>query len=640
MTPESGFDHESFIAGLSRGPGVYQMRDSAGKSIYIGKAANLRNRVRSYFRGGALNARSLAMMSRVAGIEVTITDNETEALLLEQSLIKRYRPTYNIQLRDDKSYPYILLTEHQDFPRLSFYRGSRRGRGTHYGPYPSAHSTRDSLNVLQKVFQVRQCEDSYFNNRSRPCLQHQIKRCTAPCVGLVSKEDYAEQVRFSKLFLEGKSDRLFNELARGMEAAADREQFEKAAVIRDRIAALRRIQDKQVVANKGGNADIIAAVLDQPYACVHVIHVRSGRIIDSKSHFPQYRLARNATEIVAAFISQVYLADDKASLMPGEVIIPELPEEAEKIEAALAYVAGRKVKLASRVRSHRAKWLEMASVNARQSLESLLASRRNIRRRLRLLQRALKLEKIPGRLECFDISHTAGRETVASAVVFDENGPARSDYRRFNIQCERPLDSHEQPQDSQDESHRTPGRLRLVKASDDYAAMEQVLRRRFTRLLAGEGKMPDLVLIDGGKGQLASAASALAELGAPEMPLLAIAKGISRRAGQETLFLQQGGKTREIALDGISPALHLLQQVRDEAHRFAIAGHRRRRAKAGKQSFLEGIPGIGPARRRELLRHFGGRRQLFRASEAQLADVNGISGQLAGVIYRHLHGPT
>ena len=612
MATKNAFDHENCIAGLTRRPGVYQMQDGAGKVIYIGKAANLRNRVRSYFRGSALNARSLAMLNKVAGIEVTVTDSETEALLLEQSLIKRHRPTYNIQLRDDKSYPYILLTEHQDFPRLAFYRGSRRGKGVFYGPYPSAHSTRDSLNVLQKVFQVRQCEDSYYSNRSRPCLQHQIKRCTAPCVGLVSQEEYAEQVRYSKLFLEGKSDRLFTELAKDMEAAAAREQFEKAAVIRDRIAALRRIQDKQVVANKGGNSDIIAAELDQPYACVHVIHVRAGRIIDSKSHFPQFRLAQDATDIVAAFISQVYLSGGKANLMPSEVIVPELPKEAEKIEAALSYVAERKVKLAARVRSHRARWLEMAGANARQSLETLLASRQNIRRRLLFLQRALKLEKVPARLECYDISHTAGRETVASAVVFDENGPAKSDYRRFNIKA--------------------------VTAGDDYAAMEQALKRRFTRLLAGEGKMPDLALIDGGEGQLGRAAKAFEELGVENIPLLAIAKGVSRRPGQETLILRHGGKSRELSLDSISPALHLLQQVRDEAHRFAIAGHRRRRAKAGKTSFLENIPGIGPARRRELLRHFGGRQQLFRASESQIALVNGISRQLAGVIYQHLHG--
>ena len=612
MATKNAFDHESYIAGLTRRPGVYQMQDGAGKVIYIGKAANLRNRVRSYFRGSALNARSLAMLNKVAGIEVTVTDSETEALLLEQSLIKRHRPTYNIQLRDDKSYPYILLTEHQDFPRLSFYRGSRRGKGVFYGPYPSAHSTRDSLNVLQKVFQVRQCEDSYYSNRTRPCLQHQIKRCTAPCVGLVSQEDYAEQVRYSKLFLEGKSDRLFTELAKDMEAAAEREQFEKAAVIRDRIAALRRIQDKQVVANKGGNSDIIAAELDQPYACVHVIHVRAGRIIDSKSHFPQFRLAQDATEVVAAFISQVYLSGGKASLMPSEVIVPELPEEAEKIEAALSYVAERKVKLAARVRSHRARWLEMAGANARQSLETLLASRQNIRRRLLFLQRALKLEKVPARLECYDISHTAGRETVASAVVFDENGPAKSDYRRFNIKA--------------------------ITAGDDYAAMEQALKRRFTRLLAGEGKMPDLALIDGGEGQLGRAAKVCEELGVEDLPLLAIAKGVSRRPGQETLILRHGGKSRELSLDSISPALHLLQQVRDEAHRFAIAGHRRRRAKAGKTSFLESIPGVGPARRRELLRHFGGRQQLFRASETQLAKVNGISRQMAEVIYKHLHG--
>ncbi len=612
MNKTAAFDHENFIAGLGRGPGVYQMRDKAGKVLYIGKAANLRNRVRSYFRGSALNARSIAMLNRVAGIEVTVAANETEALLLEQSLIKRFRPPFNIQLRDDKSYPYILLSNHSDFPRLSFFRGSRRGGGLYYGPYPSAHSTRNSLNVLQKVFQVRQCEDSYFSNRARPCLQYQLKRCTAPCVGLVSKEDYAEQVRYSQLFLQGKSGQLFEELAGDMEEAAAREQFERAAALRDRIAALRRTQDRQVVDNQGGDADIIAAVLDQPYACVHAIHVRAGRIIDSKSYFPQFRLAEDATEVVAAFISQMYLAGDKSSFTPTEVIVPELPADAEKIAAALSYVAERKVKLSHRVRGHRAKWLEMASANARQSLETLLTSRRNIRRRLLVLQRALKLEQAPARLECFDISHTAGRETVAAAVVFDEDGPAKGDYRRFNI---------------------------AAAAADDYAAIEQVLTRRFRRLSAGEGKMPDLVLIDGGEGQLARAVKVFADLGIEDVPLLAIAKGASRKPGRETLFLRRGGKTREVRLDAISPGLHLLQQVRDEAHRFAIAGHRRRRARKARTSPLEGIPGVGPVRRRELLRHFGGRRQLFRANETQLAQVQGINRRLAEVIYRHLHGP-
>ncbi len=531
MSGPSGFDHESFIAGLTRGPGVYQFHDRAGKVMYIGKAANLRNRVRSYFRGTASNARMLAMLNRVAGIEVTLTRNETEALLLEQSLIKKLRPPFNIQLRDDKSYPYIELSDHPDYPRLSFYRGSRRGKGRYFGPYPSAHSTRDTLSVLQKVFQVRQCEDSFFSNRSRPCLQYQLERCTAPCTGLVSKQDYAAQTRYSELFLRGKSDELFGALNQDMERAAERERFEQAAVIRDRIGALRRIQARQFVMGQGGDIDVVTAVLEQPYACVHVVHVRAGRVIDSRSHFPKFRLAQSPADVVAAFIAQRYLSDGEAALVPEELIVPQLPEDAARIEAALSHVAERKVRLACRVRGQRAKWLELANVNAQHALASLLGSKRNIRNRLLDLQKALRMDKTPARLECFDVSHTSGKETVAASVAFDENGPAKQDYRHFNIQLEN--------------------------AGDDYAAMEQVLQRRFARLLAGQGRLPDLVLIDGGTGQLERADRVLHELGLATLPLLAIAKGISRRAGQETLFYRFGEASREVALDSVSPCLFI-----------------------------------------------------------------------------------
>tara|TARA_B110000438_G_scaffold50320_1_gene50836 strand:- start:1159 stop:3006 length:1848 start_codon:yes stop_codon:yes gene_type:complete len=605
------FDHKNFLSHLSSRPGVYRMLNSAGAVIYVGKARNLKNRVGSYFRASGLASKTLAMVEKISGIEITVTNNETEALILEQSLIKAHRPNYNIQLRDDKSYPYILLTEQDEFPRLGFYRGSRNIKAKFFGPYPSANATRETLQVLQKVFRVRQCEDSYFKNRTRPCLQYQIGRCTAPCVNLISKEEYARDVRYSSLFLQGKSNAISKELSKNMELAAKEERFERAAVIRDQMIDLRRIQEEQYVANQGGDADILAAQLEQGYACVHGIYVRAGRVIGSKSHFPKYRLATDVNDLLMAFISQAYLGDEKATNIPAELIIPAKLDGALELQAALSYVAGRKVKLSSNVRGHRQKWLQLAITNAFESLLGYVSNKKNIVIRFKELQSILKLGSIPKRLECFDISHTGGDETVASCVVFDSNGPVKSDYRRFNIKGI------------------TPG--------DDYAAMEQVLDRRFTRLSKGEAKMPDVMLIDGGKGQLTQARKIMEKFELPEIKLLGIAKGISRRAGQETLFLDTGEKYREIALVSESPALHLLQQVRDEAHRFAITGHRQRRSKAKKQSHLEQIPGLGPKRRRELLRHFGGQQEIKKASESEIAKVTGISKKLAENIFAYLH---
>ena len=618
MTPRSmskeataQFDHKDFLANLGSRPGVYRMVGADGEVLYVGKARNLKNRVGSYFRASGLTTRTLSMVNRIAAIEVTVTNSETEALLLEQSLIKAQRPTYNIQLRDDKSYPYILLTEDDEFPRLGFYRGSRNRQGRFFGPYPSAHATRETLQILQKVFRVRQCEDSYFRNRSRPCLQYQIKRCTAPCVGLISKQDYARDVHYSTLFLKGGSNILTRELTANMETASGREDFERAAVIRDQIIDLRRIQERQYVANQGNDADILAAELQQPYACVHAIYVRAGRIIGSKSFYPRFRLASSQEELLAAFISQSYLGDDKAAAIPAEIIVPGVLGEGKELQQALSYVAGRKIKLSQRVRSHRAQWLQLAVTNARESLQGYVSNKQNIHQRFNQLRDVLKLESQPDRIECFDISHTGGEDTVASCVMFDENGPVKSDYRRFNI--------------------------RNIRSGDDYAAMEQVLDRRFTRLSKGEGKIPDILLIDGGKGQLTQARKVLEKFQLPEVVLLGIAKGISRRAGQETLFLATDSGYREIALVTESPALHLLQQVRDEAHRFAVTGHRQRRAKSRKQSTLEDIPGLGPKRRRELLKHFGGRQEIRKASEAEIAKVTGISRKLAENIYACLH---
>lgn len=605
------FDHKHFLTHLSSRPGVYRMLNEAGEVIYVGKARNLKNRVGSYFRASGLTSKTLAMVNKIQAIEITVTNSETEALLLEQTLIKSYRPNYNIQLRDDKSYPYILLTSKDDYPRLGFYRGSRKRAGRFFGPYPSANVTRETLQVLQKVFKVRQCQDSYFNNRSRPCLQYQIDRCTAPCVKAISTEDYAKDVHYSTLFLQGKSNALIKELTSNMEAAAAKEDFERAAVVRDQIMGLRRMQEDQIVANQGDDADVVAAQIMQSYVCVHVIYIRAGRIIGSKNFYPRFKLADDVGELLSAFLSQSYLGDDKAASIPSEIIVPEVLEDAEGLQDALAYVAGRKVKLSMRVRGHRAKWLQLAVTNARESLHAYVSNKQNSYKRFEQLQDSLKLESMPKRIECFDISHTSGEGTVGSCVVFDETGAVKSDYRRFNIKG--------------------------ITGGDDYAAMEQVLDRRFTRLAKGEAKIPDILLIDGGKGQLTQAKKIMEKFQLPEIQLLGIAKGISRRAGQETLFLAKGERFREIVIPPESGALHLLQQIRDEAHRFAITGHRARRAKARRESPLEEIPGLGPKRRRELLRYFGGQQEIKKASESEIAKVTGISKKLAETIYAHLH---
>ena len=607
----SQFNHKAFVARLTSRPGVYQMLDDQGAVLYVGKARNLRNRVGSYFRASGLATKTMALVEKIRDISITVTSSDTEALLLEQNLIKSQRPPYNIVLRDDKSYPYILLTDNDTYPRLGFYRGSRKRGGRFFGPYPSASATRETLHILQKVFRVRQCEDSYFRNRSRPCLQYQIARCTGPCVGLVSAEEYARDVRYSTLFLLGKSDELIRELTSAMEQAAEQQDFERAAMIRDQIIDLRKIQAEQHVSNHGGDADILAASLTHSWVCVHVIYVRGGRIIGSKSFYPRARLANSPGEVLSAFISQMYLGDDKTTNVPAEIIVPSVLEEGGELQSALSYVAGRKIKLSQRVRGHRAKWVKLARTTASESLQLYMSRQQNAVSRLAALQEELGQKVRPGRIECFDISHTSGEGTVASCVVFDGNGAVKSDYRRFNI------------------GDITPG--------DDYAAMEQVLDRRFTRLSKGEGKIPEILLIDGGKGQLTRARKILEKFQLPEVQLIGIAKGVSRRAGQETLYLESARQFREIVLAGDSPALLLLQQIRDEAHRFAITGHRQRRGKARNQSVLDSIPGLGPKRRRALIMHFGGQGEIRKASEAELARVHGISRKLAENIYAHLH---
>jgi len=606
-------DLKLLVASLSSRPGIYRMLDKQGGILYVGKAKNLKKRVASYFRASGLDTKTMAMVARIVNIETTITRTETEALLLEQSLIKKYRPAYNIMLRDDKSYPYILLTSRDEYPRLAFYRGSRKRDATFFGPYPSASAVRESLGILQKVFKLRQCEDSYFRNRSRPCLQHQIGRCTAPCVGKISSDEYAQDVHYSTLFLNGKSDALIQELTRKMEVKAEQHAFEQAAQVRDQIIDLRRIHEQQYVSDQGSDADVLAIVASAAYICVHIIFIRGGRLIGSKNFFPSWKLAESPADLLTAFIAQYYVREGNGANIPKELIVNMPVPEARQLTQALQYVAGHVVKLSASVRGHRAKWLSMALTNAEQSLQGFISNKQNTTRRFEELQLALNLESLPQRIESFDISHTSGESTVASCVVFDGNGAVKSEYRRFNI------------------NGITPG--------DDYAAMDQVLTRRYSKIAeaGADAKVPDILLIDGGKGQLSQAEEVLARCQLGGVQLLGIAKGISRRAGQETLFLATPGGVREIALPAESVALHLLQQIRDEAHRFAIAGHRAARAKTRRTSVLEQIPGLGPKRRRELIRHFGGQHEILRASEDQLTEVTGISRKLAEDIYAWLH---
>ncbi len=606
--PGAGFDSGAFLASCTRHPGVYRMFDGEGRLLYVGKASNLKKRLSSYFRKSGLAPKTAALVARIAQIEITVTGNETEALLLEQTLIKEWRPPYNILLRDDKSYPYVFLSSEDDFPRLGIHRGAKTAKGRYFGPYPSGLAIRESLNLLQKAFQVRQCEDSYYRNRTRPCLQYQIKRCKAPCVGLVSAEEYAEDVRRSALFLDGRSNQLAEELGAAMEQAAMALDFERAAVLRDQIALLRRVQDQQSMEGGSGDVDVVAAMVSPGGACVHLISVRGGRVLGSKNFFPQVAIEEAGADVLAAFLAQYYLGSAERDL-PGELIVNGLHDDFPALAAAIAAVRGRELAISHRVRGTRARWQQLAVTNAEQALAARLANRRHVAARLEALGEALGLAEPPQRLECFDISHSSGEATVASCVVFGPEGPLKSDYRRFNIEG--------------------------VTAGDDYAAMQQALRRRFRRLKDGEGRMPDILLVDGGKGQLNMAREVLQELAVVDLVLLGVAKGETRKPGLETLYLNDA--EHEFTLPGHSPALHLIQQIRDEAHRFAITGHRARRGKARRTSTLEEVPGVGPKRRRELLRHFGGLQELARASAEEIAKAPGISKKLAESIYAALH---
>ena len=623
------FDGKAFAKRLSTAPGVYRMIAADEGVLYVGKASALKNRVASYFNATAKSARIAAMLRQVARMEVTVTRTEAEALILENQLIKSLKPRYNVLLRDDKSYPYVLMTQ-ETWPRIAMHRGPRAVPGRYFGPYASVGAVRETLNLIHKLFKLRSCEDSVFRNRSRPCLQHQIGRCSAPCVGLVPAREYAEAVRRSTLLLDGKSDELTRELGSAMEAASARLDFEEAARLRDLVASIRTLQARQYVDGRAADLDVLAVAMQDAAACVVLLSFRDGRNLGTRAFFPRTNGVDNPEEVLAAFVSQYY----GEQVPPREIVLDRDIPDRELIEHALSAAGDHKVQIRCNVRSERAGYVDMARRNAEMALANERTSHAAQRARAEGLRDLLGLPDIAARIECFDISHTMGEATVASCVVFDAEGPTRGQYRRYNIAG--------------------------IEPGDDYAAMHQALRRRFARALeeraaaeeaasgpvrtvtrkhprasAAPGVLPDVLLIDGGAGQVAQARAVLEELGVPGVVLVGVAKGPARRPGDEELLLPDGRCVRPGAQ---SPALQLIQQVRDEAHRFAITGHRGKRQKVRSSSRLEDIPGIGPRRRASLLRHFGGLGGLKAAGVEEISRVEGVNAALAERIYATLHG--
>lgn len=603
------FDIANYVKNITSRPGIYQMIAGDDKVLYVGKAKNLRKRVSSYFRKSGLAPKTVALVRRIARVDVTVTETELEALLLEQNLIKQYRPPYNILLRDDKSYPHIFFTTKDKWPRIAFHRGSKRRKGTYFGPFPSVNAVRESMSFLQKTFRMRQCEDSFFKNRSRPCLQYQINRCTAPCVGLIPEENYQRDVRHTRMFLEGKNQPLMKELENAMDKASTDLQFEEAGRIRDQIVAMRQIQAQQIIESGSGHVDIIAGAMEEDDACIHMLYVRHGRILGSRSFYPSIRLASNMSEIIAEFIPRNYLKGDMAVDIPKEIAIGVTLADRQLLEDGLSVAAGRKVIIKNVSRGTRKKWLDLATRTAEQNLSGHLAASANMLKRYEKLQQTLNLPEMPQRLECFDISHISGEATVASCVVFGQQGPLKSEYRRFNIEN--------------------------ITGGDDYAAMEQALRRRYKRVQKEEGKLPDVLFIDGGKGQLRIAQRVMEELGIIGVNLVGIAKGAARKSGLESLLITSEEGEQEVVPE--QAGLLLIQQIRDEAHRFAITGHRKRRDRKRRTSPLEGVAGVGPKRRRELLRYFGGISAVEKASMADLVRVPSINIKVAEAIYSSFH---
>jgi len=603
--PENSFDVKAFLKNLTTRPGIYKMFDDQGEIIYIGKAKNLKNRVSSYFKKQTASTKQQAMVARIANIEVTVTHTEGEALLLECQQIKRHKPRYNICLRDDRSYPYIFLSSEHDFPQITLHRGAKKRKGKYFGPYPGIGAIKESLKLLQRIFPIRQCDDSIYNNRSRPCLQHQIERCTAPCVGLIDKAAYAQDVDSTVLFLEGKGGLLIDQLIVKMEQAAAKLEYERAAGFRDQILKLRSVLEKHFVHGERGDVDIIACATKAGVACVQVFFIRNGQHLGNKVFFPKITDEHDPAAIVQAFIPQYYL--DKQ--VPHELIVSHQPEEAELLMEVLAVQAKHAVAISHNVRGERLKWLQMACTNAENSLLSKLSDKQGIYARFLSLQEELGCTELPKRLECFDISHTQGDQTVASCVVFDREGPVKSAYRRFNIEG--------------------------ITGGDDYAAIHQAVFRRFKRLKQGEHSAPDILLIDGGKGQVHEAQKALAELDINNVMIVGVSKGPDRKPGMEKLILVD--QEQPIDIKPGASGLLLIQHIRDEAHRFAITGHRQRRGKAKKQSAMEAIPGLGPKRRQILLKQFGGLQGISQAGVDALCSVDGISRHLAQRIYELFH---
>jgi excinuclease ABC subunit C len=599
----SAFDGKAFVRTLSGSPGVYRMLGASGDVLYVGKAGNLKKRVGSYFLKPRMDPRIAAMVAQIASIEVTLTRTEGEALLLEAQLIKSLRPRYNILLRDDKSYPFIYLSGGEDYPRMGFHRGAKSGKGRYFGPYPSAYAVRESLNLMQKLFLVRQCEDSYFRNRSRPCLQYQIKRCSAPCVGLIGVPEYQDSTRHAAMFLDGKSNEIVDELCAAMESAAASLEYERAARLRDQVATLKRVQAQHYVQGASADLDVLVCRIRSGVACVSVLFFRNGVNLGSRDFFPKPGIDASTAGVLTAFIAQYYLGRPA----PHQLIVSEHLADGELLAEVLTAQSGHAVEVKDSVRGGRARFLELAEKNAEAALAMHLASNRTMHERFEALRDLLDLDELPQRLECFDISHTMGEATVASCVVFGPEGAEKSQYRRFNIAG--------------------------IEGGDDYAAMRQVLERRYRRQQAGEGVLPDILLIDGGKGQVAQAHEVLRDLAIDGVLVVGVAKGPERRPGHESLIVGE----RTLWPGPESAALHLIQNVRDEAHRFAITGHRQRRQKAREKSRLEEIGGIGAKRRAALLKHFGGIIGVAAAGAEEIARVKGVSRDLAERIYAAFH---
>ncbi|MDP3333942.1 MAG: excinuclease ABC subunit UvrC, partial [Methylococcaceae bacterium] len=603
MSTEDGFDVKAFLKNLTTRPGIYKMFNDQAEIIYIGKAKNLKNRVSSYFKSNNASTKQQAMVAKIANIEVTVTHTESEALLLECQQIKQHKPRYNILLRDDKSFPFVFISSNQDFPQITIHRGAKNKKGRYFGPYPSAGAVRESLKLLQKLFPVRQCEDAVYNNRSRPCLQYQIKRCTGPCVGLIDKASYAQDVESTVMFLEGKGGLLIKQLVGKMEQAAESLDYEQAAAFRDQIGRLRPVMEKHFILGDHGDLDIIACASKANLACIQVFFIRNGQHLGNKVFYPKMADEHDPAAVIQAFITQFYL--DKP--VPQELIVSHQLEETELLAKMLTELSKHAVAISHSVRGERAKWLQMAQTNAENSLLSKLSDKQSLHARFLSLQQELGCPTLPSRLECFDISHTQGQQTVASCVVFDKEGPVKSAYRRFNIEG--------------------------ITGGDDYAAIHQAVFRRFKRLQQDEMvNAPDILFIDGGKGQVHEAEKALAELGVNNVMIVGVSKGPDRKAGMEKLILV--GQQQPIDVTPGASGLLLIQHIRDEAHRFAITGHRQRRAKVTKQSTLATIPGLGVKRRQLLLKQFGGLQGVARASIDGLCSIDGINRQLAQRIYQ------